>query len=73
MTRNRIIQFCQQIRTFTKSLSEHPLKEVKRDVAVLCHMTEGITGSRLHLTGKTSDAAVPVFRVGINLTTNICV
>jgi hypothetical protein len=26
MTRNRIIQFCQQIRTFTKSLSEHPLE-----------------------------------------------
>ena len=25
MTRNQIIQFCQQIRTFTKSLAEHPL------------------------------------------------
>ena len=25
MSRIRIIQFCQQIRTFTKSLSEHPL------------------------------------------------
>ena len=27
MSRIRIIQFCHQIRTFTKSLSEHPLKE----------------------------------------------
>jgi hypothetical protein len=26
MSRNQIIQFCQQILTFTKSLSEHPLK-----------------------------------------------
>jgi len=25
MSRNQIIQFCQQILTFTKSLSEHPL------------------------------------------------